>query len=397
MTDEPMIPKEYATRYIERLIKALGPENQRDVAHQLRFLSATKRRPNTAQNLVIAVHTFDKLAGGARLADLEDVDAWSCMVCEYASSHTAASIRNTTAYLKAFLTRTRGEPLPKKLNEILSIREGREARDVIPITEAERDALLRAAGKAPDRLKAARDQALIWLLWDSGFRVGEAAALNVSSVRFDDQGGAHLIIPPKAEGLKTGPRTIYVVESAPALKVWLSYHPRQLEPDAPLFYAVYASRRVTNSGVTFGRILERQACTGKLTRHIWPHLFRHTRATRAAKGDAQRGIAGWSDAEMRAYFGWEPGSNMPAHYAHIAHRDMEERVRADANADPLAAMIRANPLDALAKLAGMTAAATLEEYRKAQAIDAVMRPSAARRVQPALLPEPREAAHDGTS
>jgi hypothetical protein len=52
-------------------------------------------------------------------------------------------------------------------------------------------------------------------------------------------------------------------------------------------------------------------------------------------------------------------------------------------------MIRADPLDALAKLAGMTAAATLEQFRKAQAIDAAPR-AAEPRKDGTLLPKHEE-------
>lgn len=78
-------------------------------------------------------------------------------------------------------------------------------------------------------------------------------------------------------------------------------------------------------------------------------------ATRATRGDPCRGVAGWSDAQMRAYVGSGLASKMPAYYSHLVHRDMQDRVRADAQADPLAARIREHPLGMPSALAGIVA------------------------------------------
>jgi hypothetical protein len=152
---------------MERLLKACGDANQQDLARQLRFFATRKRSRNTALNLTIAVRTFDKLAGGKRLAELEDVDEWSRLVSEYASGRAAATIRGTVAYLKAFLTRVRGEPLPRRLNELLSIRDGREAREVAEVHDLARQVLARARhatlslGFFDVRAEAAEPRALV--------------------------------------------------------------------------------------------------------------------------------------------------------------------------------------------------------------------------------------------
>ena len=69
-------------------------------------------------------------------------------------------------------------------------------------------------------------------------------------------------------------------------------------------------------------------------RHMNPHLFRHTRATRAA-------TQGWNEPQMRAYFGWGPGSEMPSHYIHLSARNMEDQVRRDAGVDELGRHVKA--------------------------------------------------------
>jgi hypothetical protein len=56
---------------------------------------------------------------------------------------------------------------------------------------------------------------------------------------------------------------------------------------------------------------------------------------------------------------------MPAHYVHLAESDMEERVRKDANMDPLGARIQADPKGAIADVASAAAATSSAAVIKA--------------------------------
>jgi hypothetical protein len=93
-------------------------------------------------------------------------------------------------------------------------------------------------------------------------------------------------------------------------------------------------------------------------RHINPHLFRHSRATRAAE-------SGWNESVMRTYFGWQPGSRMASHYVHLAQGQIEERVRKDAHLDPLGARLQADPQRAIADVASAAAATSSAAVIKA--------------------------------
>jgi integrase len=182
-------------------------------------------------------------------------------------------------------------------------------------------------------------QALLWVLWDSGFRISEALSLRVGSVTLDGQDGAHLELPRGAPHLKTGPRTIYVSESVPALRVWLEHHPVRDDPTAPLFPSNHEPAAALEP-TTVNKILADYSKGAKLERIITCHLFRHTRATRAAK-------AGWNEPKLNAYFGWAPGSRESATYVHLAAVDVEAEIRAAARIDPVGAMIREDPTKAL--------------------------------------------------
>lgn len=243
-----------------------------------------------------------------------------------------ASIHHTSIQLKHFLrwSSPNGE-LTLPLRRAFRVRQPRRLRTTQPIDSDEFQRLL-------DYAHTPRAQALLWTLLDSGFRVGEAIALNVGSVKFDGKGGATLRLPEYAQGLKTGPRSIKVVDCVGPLRAWLALHPWGDDPAAALFASTdphaYGKRPVPTA---INRSLKVWS-KGAGIRHLFPYLFRHARATRAVK-------AGWVEAEMRAYFGWKPNSTMPSVYIHLAAADMEDRARRDAGIDANGNRLESSALD----------------------------------------------------
>lgn len=156
-----------------------------------------------------------------------------------------------------------------------------------------------------------RDRAIVMLLLDSGYRAGEAAALNIRDVTFDDR-GARILHSRDARGLKTRRRKVAtrVTLAAPYLREWIAVHPWRLKRDAPLFVS-RGNRRMGGrlAGAGIWSIVERLARKAKI-RHVHPHMFRHTAASLRA-GD------GWNEEMMRLHFGWSKGSDMPSLYSHV--------------------------------------------------------------------------------
>lgn len=78
-----------------------------------------------------------------------------------------------------------------------------------------------------------RDKALVSLLYESGFRIGELLSLMIKNIEFDEY-GARVLIP---EG-KTDMRKIRLVSSIPYLANWVENHPLKNDPESPLWVGV---------------------------------------------------------------------------------------------------------------------------------------------------------------
>jgi hypothetical protein len=55
-----------------------------------------------------------------------------------------------------------------------------------------------------------------------------------------------------------------------------------------------------------------------IKKRVYPHLFRHTRATHLAKH--------LTEQELKIYFGWTMGSDMPSTYVHLSGKDIEQKI-----------------------------------------------------------------------
>ena len=155
-----------------------------------------------------------------------------------------------------------------------------------------------------------RDKAIIASLYESGARRGELLSCNVEHVVFDSM-GCLMTFP---EG-KTGKRTVRLVYASSYLRNWIDNHPIRLgngspNQNAPLWTTSYAIEgqynRLTDMALHFQ--LKKLAKKAGITKRIYPHLFRHTRATDLAEH--------LTDAQLKKHFGWSQSSAMTARYIH---------------------------------------------------------------------------------
>lgn len=162
-----------------------------------------------------------------------------------------------------------------------------------------------------------RMQALIYVLWETGVRSGEFRSFKVSSVR-PSAAGIRLAMPDRATGLKTGPRTVLIIDSAPYLKNHLEKHAFRGNPDAPLFYnlSTRSYGKPLKSG-SLNAMLKAAARRAGIQKRVWPHLARHSQTT-------ERLRRGYPEALLKPLMGWTPRSNMVGRYGHVSMRDVEE-------------------------------------------------------------------------
>ena len=158
-----------------------------------------------------------------------------------------------------------------------------------------------------------RDKAMIALLYEGGFRIGEALNMNVGDVAFD-QNGARV----RVNG-KTGPRTVRLITSVALLARWIEQHPEGSRRDVPLWASFahnYRGSQLEYHSVI--NVLKEAARKAKVEKRIYPHLFRHSSATRDAHF--------LNEAELRIKYGWDRFSTTPSVYVHLASKDVDDKL-----------------------------------------------------------------------
>ncbi|MDO8427667.1 MAG: tyrosine-type recombinase/integrase [Candidatus Diapherotrites archaeon] len=160
-----------------------------------------------------------------------------------------------------------------------------------------------------------RDKAFIFVLYESGARLGEMLSLQIKDVVF----GEH-ITSISVKG-KTGQRRIPLVACSSYLSNWINQHPFKDNPEAMLWTSVRKTYSDTENSMnprTIKKMLEHTAKLAGIKKRINPHSFRHARATILAKK--------LTEAELKMYFGWTQDSDMAARYVHLSGRDIDNAI-----------------------------------------------------------------------
>lgn len=311
-------------RYIARWLAQIGPKNRTEAQdfHTLKLGQGAKS--GTRVRYVQAMRDLDHATDGKPWAALDDKDIARFMAAKRLNGYATNTIRTDASYLKAFLKVARNEgQLPPRMVLAFRVLRNRNLPERPVLSRTDQEALMTAATNA-------RDQVIIALLTEGGLRISEAANLDVGGVSFDDKGGAWLSMPSLDEGLKTGPRRVYIAEYGSLLHAYLETHPNRTEARAPLLLA-YDHRRQIRSGTRLGpggiwTALNRlQRKTG--LRHFRPHDLRHTAITRAHQ-------SGLSQIDLSERFWGRKDSKHAAHYVHNSDDHKERVARKAAGIDP---------------------------------------------------------------
>jgi len=158
-----------------------------------------------------------------------------------------------------------------------------------------------------------RDKALIMCLYESGCRIGEFLGIKIKHIEKNDYGLKIMLYG------KTGSRRILLISSASLLSEWLEVHPEKDNPEAWVWCGIgYTNKGKMLSYPATKKLIKDLCLKIGIKVRIYPHLFRHSRATELAKT--------LTEAQLCEFFGWTQGSNMPATYVHLSGRDTDEAI-----------------------------------------------------------------------
>jgi len=192
---------------------------------------------------------------------------------------------------------------PEKIRWLHScIKNGQTKLPEELLTEEEAKSMINAVSNV-------RDRALISILYESGCRIGEVGSLRIKDVFFDEFG-----IKINVMG-KTGARRIRLVNSTPYLQEWINRHPYNDNSDN------YIWIKEDGNPLSYTRISSILKESGKragIKKRIYPHLFRHSRATYLATH--------LTEAQMKDYLGWTQSSKMAGIYVHLSGRDTDKAI-----------------------------------------------------------------------
>ncbi|MBI5226391.1 tyrosine-type recombinase/integrase [Candidatus Micrarchaeota archaeon] len=161
-----------------------------------------------------------------------------------------------------------------------------------------------------------RDKALVLSLYESGCRIGEISSMKLKNVQFD-QHGAILRVTGK-----TGDRRVRIITSANAIRQWIGMHPYRTDSESWLWpsRATNYHKNITPHHRSFYKVLVELGEKAGIKKHIYPHLFRHSRATALANK--------LTEAQMKEHFGWTQSSDMASVYVHLSGRNVDDALLA---------------------------------------------------------------------
>jgi integrase len=172
--------------------------------------------------------------------------------------------------------------------------------------------MLKACEIGESQLIVKRNRCLIALLYESGARLSEILGLKIEDVMPTDYGFKIFV-----HG-KTGRRGIPIITAAPYLKDWLDVHPLAEDKEAPLFVTTENPIRPL-SKASVHLIVKSLAKHAGINKRIYPHLFRHSRATQLA------GMV--TEPFLRKLGGWSPTSSAVYQYLHLSEADVESQLK----------------------------------------------------------------------
>lgn len=137
------------------------------------------------------------------------------------------------------------------------------------------------------------------ILYESGARMGEVMNLYPRDIQFNGHG---CIITLRG---KTGIRNVQVIEIAGTLEEYLKRVPKTQKLFPKIHY-------------TYSQRLKRDCERIGITKRVYPHLFRHTRASYLAQH--------LTESQLKKYFGWTMNTQVLETYIHLRTADVNKAI-----------------------------------------------------------------------
>lgn len=158
----------------------------------------------------------------------------------------------------------------------------------------------------------ARDRALISTLYEGGFRIGEIGNLLWSDIEFTEWNAT------AKTSEKTGKeRFIPLVASREYLAQWKNDYPLQIKPDSFVFITATTKKPLQYQGLV--KQIRKIAARAGITKHIKPHIFRHSRITHLCR-------AGCNESAIKQMMWGDVSTNMLKVYLHLTKDDVAEQI-----------------------------------------------------------------------
>ncbi len=225
------------------------------------------------------------------------------MLLDFKKKYTDQTLIDFETAMKRFYKWKFGT-LPDYMENIKVSRKPSHDKKIDLITRADVDEMIRNCNNA-------RDKALISILYDSGCRIGEILDLKISDIVYDEYG-----VILHVHG-KTGNRSVRIIGDS--IAYLRDYIKTKDDRDEYLFTGQQGDtmhKQLQYSAVRklFINVKKRAG----IDKRIYPHLFRHTRASLLASKVPE--------APLENQMGWVHGSQMTAIYVHLSGRDQDDAI-----------------------------------------------------------------------
>ena len=306
--------KEQLERSLARLIADIEAKGQKKNAGAINawidFLRANGVNVKTIIKDMYCLRIFSNCLQPNLLYSKATKDQIASAIAKVESSdYSPKTKRNIKVTVKAFYKHYLGEDYfyPKQVAWIKAATNGN--KKMLPediLSEDEILKMIEAAGNV-------RDKAIIAVLYDSGIRVGELLSLRKKDVALNDE-PAHIIVNGK-----TGMRRVPILFSPAYLSRYLELVKKK-KPDDYLWTAIgtWAGHNKLVDGSAIRKLLRLAAKKAGIEKRIYPHLFRHSRATNYANK--------LTEQQLKGLFGWTGDSKMVSTYVHMSGRDIDDAI-----------------------------------------------------------------------